>query len=157
MLRSFLEDSLRKTSWADQRPKLRACIAAGVFVLGAPMWLGGGGFANLLVLDLFGCALPVLAVAAANLWIVLHRSNVESLFSQLCYTTGEVMPSSVITLAKENALPTLGVAAVAALLSLLFFKLPALPVHGTLFGLTLLGGSLAPGLFFYLFYLSTPA
>ena len=97
-----MEDNLRKTDWAEQRPKLRACLAAGVFALGSPMWLGGGGLGSLQLLDLFGCALPVLAVAAANLWVVLHRSNVESLFSQLCYATGEAMPSAVLALAKEH-------------------------------------------------------
>ena len=152
LLRSFFEDNFRKVSWSEKRHALRGWIAGAVFVVGLPLSLGSG-LRLLLVYDQFGCAVPVLAVAGVNLWIVLHRSNVESLFTQLCYSTGEAMPSSVVALAKEKALATLGAVSAVSAVSLLFYKIPDFPVHGTLIGLAILAVTLAPGLFSFLFNL----
>ncbi len=154
-MRSFLEAACTLARWPQKQSRLRAGLAGAIFALCLPVALGGG-LAHLQAVDWFGCALPAQAVAAANLWIVLHRSNADSLFAQLCEATGEALPSALLARAKLHALPVLAFSAGASLLSLLFCKLPTLSANGALFGLGIFGLALAPGLCVFLANLGSP-
>ena len=119
------------------------------------LWIGlplttREGFGYFKIYDSFCYSTPVLFITAANIWIFIKQSNLESLMAQICNACNEVVPSSMLIESKTQSLYIVCGFCFVSVVDLLVNKLPGFRSNQNILGFIAFPLILAPSFFVYL-------